>query len=78
MMQRFSLLFVDRTSQVLENRTCRARDTWHAMALANRRLHRALARETAYLDTNGRVDVLDGTGVIVARIYCAEAIAASS
>jgi hypothetical protein len=48
------------------------------MALANRRLHRALAQETAYLDTNGRVDVLDGTGVIVARIYCAEAIAASS
>lgn len=49
------------------------------MGDANRRLY-ACFREGAAkpLDPCGRVDVLNASGMIVARIYCAEAIVAMS
>lgn len=78
-MLRFSLHYMDKASRLIDDQRLRAPDVWHAMACANRRLHRSFlgAREPA-LDPNGRVDVLDQSGVIVARIYCAEAISAMS
>lgn len=78
-MLRFSLHFMDKTSRLLEDHRLRAPDVWHAMACANRRLHRSfVGSRVPTLDPQGRVDVLDRDGVIVARIYCAEAIAAMS
>jgi len=70
---------MDKSSRLIEGRRLRAPDVWHAMACANRRLHRSFAgSRQPELDPQGRVDVLDQDGAIVARIYCAEAIAAMS
>lgn len=75
----FSLQYMDKANRLIEDRRLRAPDVWHAMACANRRLHRSFASsDQSALDPQGRVDVLDPTGAIVARIYCAEAIAAMS
>jgi hypothetical protein len=78
-MLRYSLHYIDKASRLIDDQRLRAPDLWHAMACANRRLHRSFlgAREPA-LDPKGRVDVLDPSGVLVARIYCAEAISAMS
>ena len=76
-MAKFSLLFMDKSSQLVADQRLQARDTQHALAQANRRLYRTfVGGDQPALDPRGRVDVLDPTGVVVARIYCAEAIAA--
>ncbi len=78
-MLRYSLLFIDKSSRLVADRRLRARDVHHALAQANRRLYRTfVGGEKPALDPRGRVDVLDPSGAIVARIYCAEAIAAMS
>ncbi|PVE50229.1 hypothetical protein DC429_17740 [Arthrobacter sp. TPD3018] len=78
-MPHFSLHFFDRTSLPIDIRPSHARDVGQAMGDANRRLY-ACFREGAAkpLDPCGRVDVLNASGMIVARIYCAEAIVAMS
>ncbi|MGK6323193.1 hypothetical protein ACMGDM_08900 [Sphingomonas sp. DT-51] len=64
---------------MIADQRLRVPDLWHAMACANRRLCRTFGSSgEPALDPKGRVDVLDRTGVVVARIYCAEAIAAMS
>ena len=78
-MLRYSLLFIDKSSRLVADRRLRARHVHHALAQANRRLYRTfVGGQEPALDPKGRVDVLDPSGAIVARIYCAEAIAAMS
>ena len=77
-MNRYSLVFFDSAHQVIEDRRASARDVGQALAQANRRLCSGLRRADGRLDPKGRVDVLDGGGATVARIYCAEVIAAIS
>lgn len=78
-MTHFSFLLVDRASQIIDHRPLPARDVWDALAEANRRLAALLAGGgDAAVDRRGRVDVVDGGGATVARIACAEAIAAMS
>ncbi len=62
-----------------EARTLQARDLWHVMAKANQRICSSFRRSgEARLDPKGRVDVCDMRGVTIARIYCAETLAAAS
>lgn len=78
-MDLYSLVFLDRADQVIEDRVLRARDVGHAMAKANRRLCSSFRTQgPPRLDPRGRVDVRDPHGAMVARIYCAETIAAMS
>lgn len=78
-MRHYSLVFLDRSNQVIEDRALRARDVGHAMAKANRRLCSSFRMEGPHrFDPKGRVDVRDEQGGMLARIYCAETIAAMS
>lgn len=78
-MSQFSLHFFDRASLPVEVRPSQARDVGQAMGDANRRLYACFREGTAeQFDPRGRVDVLNANGMIVARIYCTEAIVAMS
>lgn len=78
-MRLYCITFLDRSDQVIEDRVLRARDVGHAMAKANRRLCSSFRVEgPSRLDPRGRVDVRDPQGAMLARIYCAETIAAMS
>ena len=78
-MSLFSIRSCDRTGGVLDNRTVDAADVYTALAQANRHLRVMVdRREATRLDPRGRIDVVDREGRIVARLNCAEALAAMS
>jgi hypothetical protein len=73
----FVLNTCDRAGRIMHNQRVVARDTFAALACANRRL-RKMVHAKVLLDPQGRIDVTDGRGHTVARLVCAEAIAAMS
>ena len=78
-MTEFFLRTCDRAGQVLNSRRIEARDVYGALATANRHFEViVLAPGQLPPDRLSRIDVANSHGHIVARLVCAEAIAAST
>lgn len=77
-MTEFFLRTCDHAGQVLSSSRIEARDIYGALAGANRHFEVAvLTSGRLPPDPPSRIDVADSRGHIVARLVCAEAIAAS-
>jgi hypothetical protein len=68
----------DRNGHVLHHKRVTAPDAFAALASANRRLRVMIRVGMLAMDPKGRIDVTDQRGHTVARLVCAEAIAAMS
>ena len=77
-MTEYSLRTCDRAGRVLHNKRVVAADVHWALARANRRLRMMIRAGVVLMDPKRRIDVTDGHGHTVARLMCAEAIAAMS
>jgi hypothetical protein len=75
-MSLFSLRSCDCAGSVLDDRHVDARNLDAALAHANRQARRMA--DDGWMNPGGRIDVLDSEGRTVARLHCAEAIAAMS
>ncbi|MDB5689293.1 MAG: hypothetical protein JWL91_1169 [Sphingomonas bacterium] len=69
----------DRTGRTLHDERLELSSLQEAMAHANMGLRNRIRRSPECdFDPNGRIEIVDCDGHAVARIYCAEVIAASS
>ena len=75
----YHLQTCDRAGLVLEDRCIEAWNVFGALAIANGCVREEMiGAEPIRIDPQGRIDVHDGAGNTVARLICAEAIAAAS
>jgi hypothetical protein len=78
-MTHFFIRTCDHAGQILQDSRVDAGDVDTALAMANRRFGLLMSRRDIRLsETIGRIDVADREGHTVARLICAEAIAARS
>jgi hypothetical protein len=76
-MTEFFLRTCDQTGQILNSRRIEARDIYGALARANQHFGTIVdAPDQLPPESLSRIDVADSRGHIVARLLCADAIAA--
>jgi hypothetical protein len=76
-MSLYSLLLLDTSDRVIDERRLEAPDGWQALTQANHRLWRMFRQAgPSASHAAARVDVVDEQGTTIARIHCPEAVAA--